>query len=109
MTKDGKRRYASSCLRDQCGAVDVEVVGDAMPALHGCAGAEAVTRALASGTLQPKLNRVNASEFLKNTETGRKTYVCAITDTMLNVAATARRSSLGFSEVSGDIAVAVPA
>ncbi len=47
MTQDGQRLYASCRVRDWS-AVDVEVVGDALPAIYGCKDKEEVLRPLAT-------------------------------------------------------------
>ena len=110
-TQDGKRLYSSCRLRDWSGAVDVDLVSEAMLTLYGCKTQEEVREALATRTLKVKLSRVNARGILRPTDTGSKTLIGQIEESPLDapVSAKAMRAMLGLSEVSGEVVLAAPA
>ena len=110
-TQDGKRLYSSCRLRDWSGAVDVDLVSEAMLTLYGCKTQEEVREALATRTLNVKLSRVNARGILRPTDTGSKTLIGQIEESPLDapVSAKAMRAMLGLSEVSGEVVLAAPA
>ena len=74
-TQDGKRLYSSCRLRDWSGAVDVDLVSEAMLALYGCETQEEVREGLSTGNLKVTLSRVNARGILRPTDTGSKTLI----------------------------------
>ena len=110
-TQDGKRLYSSCRLRDWSGAVDVDLVSEAMLTLYGCKTQEEVREALATRTLKVKLSRVNVRGILRPTDTGSKTLIGQIEESPLDapVSAKAMRAMLGLSEVSGEVVLAAPA
>ena len=110
-TQDGKRLYSSCRLRDWSGAVDVDLVSEAMLTLYGCKTQEEVREALATRALKVKLSRVNARGILRPTDTGSKTLIGQIEESPLDapVSAKAMRAMLGLSEVSGEVVLAAPA
>ena len=110
-TQDGKRLYSSCRLRDWSGAVDVDLVSEAMLTLYGCKTQEEVREALATGALKVTLSRVNARGTLRPTDTGSKTLIGQIEESPLDapVSAKAMRAMLGLSEVSGEVVLAAPA
>ena len=110
-TQDGKRLYSSCRLRDWSGAVDVDLVSEAMLTLYGCTTQEEVREALATRALKVKLSRVNARGILRPTDTGSKTLIGQIEESPLDapVSAKAMRAMLGLSEVSGEVVLAAPA
>ena len=110
-TQDGKRLYSSCRLRDWSGAVDVDLVSEAMLTLYGCKTQEEVREALATGALKVTLSRVNARGILRPTDTGSKTLIGQIEESPLDapVSAKAMRAMLGLSEVSGEVVLAAPA
>ena len=110
-TQDGKRLYSSCRLRDWSGAVDVDLVSEAMLTLYGCKKQEEVREALATRALKVKLSRVNARGILRPTDTGSKTLIGQIEESPLDapVSAKAMRAMLGLSEVSGEVVLAAPA
>ena len=110
-TQDGKRLYSSCRLRDWSGAVDVDLVSEAMLTLYGCKTQEEVREALETRALKVKLSRVNARGILRPTDTGSKTLIGQIEESPLDapVSAKAMRAMLGLSEVSGEVVLAAPA
>ena len=110
-TQDGKRLYSSCRLRDWSGAVDVDLVSEAMLTLYDCKTQEEVREALATRALKVKLSRVNARGILRPTDTGSKTLIGQIEESPLDapVSAKAMRAMLGLSEVSGEVVLAAPA
>ena len=110
-TQDGKRLYSSCRLRDWSGAVDVDLVSEAMLTLYGRTTQEEVREALTTGTLKVTLSRVNARGILRPTDTGSKTLIGQIEESPLDapVSAKAMRAMLGLSEVSGEVVLAAPA
>ena len=110
-TQDGKRLYSSCRLRDWSGAVDVDLVSEAMLTLYGCKTQEEVREALAKRALKVKLSRVNARGILRPTDTGSKTLIGQIEESPLDapVSSKAMRAMLGLSEVSGEVVLAAPA
>ena len=57
-TQDGKRLYSTCRLRDWSGAVDVDLVSEAMLQMYGKSSHEEVVEALADQSLTVKLTRV---------------------------------------------------
>ena len=110
-TQDGKRLYSSCRLRDWSGAVDVDLVSEAMLTLYGCKTQEEVREVLATRALKVKLSRVNVRGILRPTDTGSKTLIGQIEESPLDapVSAKAMRAMLGLSEVSGEVVLAAPA
>ena len=110
-TQDGKRLYSSCRLRDWSGAVDVDLVSEAMLTLYDCKTQEEVREALETRALKAKLSRVNARGILRPTDTGSKTLIGQIEESPLDapVSAKAMRAMLGLSEVSGEVVLAAPA
>jgi hypothetical protein len=109
--QDGQRLYTSCRLRDWTGGVEVEVVGDAMPALYGCKNADEVEVALTAATLTSRLERVNARGVLRSENNVVKIYIAKITPSPLvvTISGQAMRLTLGLSEIAGDAVLAAPA
>ena len=108
-TQDAQRLYATCRLRDWSGAVDVDVVHEAMPFLYGHSDPSEVRKALEEGTLTPTLTRLNARGIIRTTEAGvTKIFISKITDSPLDVevSAQAMKASLGLSEITGDVVMA---
>ena len=91
--------------------MDVEVVGNAMPALYGCNDEEEVEVALTAATLTSRLERVNARGVLRSENNVVKIYIAKITPSPLvvTISAQAMRLTLGLSEIAGDGVLAAPA
>ena len=96
-TQDGKRLYSSCRLRDWSGAVDVDLVSEAMLSLYGLSSHEEVMQALKDQTLNVNLSRVNARGVLRPTETGAKVLIGLIAGSPLDapVSPKAMRDMLG--------------
>ena len=108
---DGKRLFATCRLRDWSGAVDVDVVDEAMPQLYGKTTSDEVSEALATQTLTPRGSRVNARGVIKHSDAGgRKFYICKLQESLLDarVSGDAMRTVLGLADVTGDVVVAAP-
>ena len=110
-TKDGKRLYSQTRLRDWSGAVDVELVGEAMLKLYALESQEQVREALMSNTLNVMLTRVNARGVLRATGAGTNIFIELVEETPLDamVSPKALRHMLGLCEVTGDIILPAPA
>ena len=74
-TKDGKRLYSQARLRDWSGAVDVDLVAEAMLKLYGLESQEQVRDALRDNNLTAMLSRVNARGVLRSTDAGPKVLI----------------------------------
>ena len=109
-TQDGKRLYSACRLRDWSGAVDVDLVSEAMLTLYGCKTTEEVRTALENDSLNVMLSRVNARGILRPTEYGTKVLIGIIEESPLDapVSAKAIGNMLGLSEVTGDVVLVAP-
>ena len=110
-TQDRQRLYSTCKLRDWSGAVDVDLVSEAMLYLYGLSSQDEVVRALADQTLSVNLTRVNARGVLRPTASGVKILIGMVQESPQDavVSAKAMRDMLGFADVTGDIVLAAPA
>jgi hypothetical protein len=110
--RNGEGLHAKCRIRDWSGGAEVEIVNTAMPELYGRTDAQGVKQALNQGNLMPKTERVNVRGVMMPGEGGVvRTFIGKITDSPLDavVSGKAMRASLGLSEVTGDVVMAVPA
>ena len=74
-TKDEQRVYSQARMRDWSGAVDVNLVVEAMLKLDRLESEEQVRNALRTNNLTAMLSRVNARGVLRSTDAGPKVFI----------------------------------
>ena len=110
VTQSG-RLFLKGRLRDRTGGVDVDVVAGAIPTLYCCKTEDELREQFGTQSLTSLKIRVNACGVLRMENSVTKRYVTEVEPTPLEavVSMTVMQVSLGLSQVTDDVVLAVPA
>jgi hypothetical protein len=110
-TQDGQRLFVRAMVRDWTGAVEVEIVADAVPYVYGLGAKQEVEQALLDQTLSVEKRRVNVRGVLRLVQGTLKKYIAGIVPSPFDAVISGRalRATLGLAKVSGDVVQVAPA
>ena len=110
-SQDGRPFIKNCRLRDRTGGADVDVVGEAVPLLYGCANDKELKGHLTALSLTSCKMRLNVRGVVRVEAGVTKKYVVKIEQSPLDavISMSSMQQTLGLSVVSDDVVVAAPA